>query len=182
MRAVIQRAARGRVMIDGAEVGALDPAPGVVVLLGVGPDDSAAEARLLAEKVAGMRIFADDAGKINRSLLEVGGGALVVSQFTLYADVRRGRRPGFTTAAPPEVAAPLVERFAAELRSLGVPVQGGRFGADMAVELVNDGPFTLVLDTDLWAAPSRGADQSSPRGPDQNTPRGPEGPAHGDEQ
>jgi D-aminoacyl-tRNA deacylase len=172
MRAVIQRATRGRVVIDDAEVAALDPAPGVVVLLGVGPGDGVAEARLLAEKVAGMRIFADDAGKINRSLREVGGGALVVSQFTLYADVRRGRRPGFTTAAPPEVAAPLVERFAAELRALGVPVQGGRFGADMAVELVNDGPFTLVLDSDLWAASGRDAEQ--------NSRRGPEGPAHDD--
>jgi D-tyrosyl-tRNA(Tyr) deacylase len=150
MRAVVQRATHGRVLIDGTVAGVLDPAPGLVILLGVGPDDGTAEAQLLAGKVAGLRIFADDAGKINRSLLEVGGGALVVSQFTLYADVRRGRRPGFTTAAPPEVAAPLVERFAAELRALGVPVQGGRFGADMAVELVNDGPFTLVLDTALW--------------------------------
>jgi D-tyrosyl-tRNA(Tyr) deacylase len=163
MRAIIQRATSGRVMIAGAAVATLDPAPGVVVLLGVGPGDGEAEARLLADKVAGLRIFADGAGKINRSLLDVGGGALVVSQFTLYADVRRGRRPGFTTAAPPEVAAPLVERFAAELRALGVPVQGGRFGADMAVELVNDGPFTLVLDSDLWAGGGRGA----------------EGPAHG---
>jgi D-tyrosyl-tRNA(Tyr) deacylase len=151
MRAVIQRATRGRVLIDGAEVATLDPAPGVVVLLGVGPDDGEAEARLLAEKVAGLRIFADDAGKINRSLVDIGGGALVVSQFTLYADVRRGRRPGFTTAAPPEVAAPLVERFAAALGALGVPVRCGRFGADMAVELVNDGPFTLTLDSALWA-------------------------------
>jgi D-tyrosyl-tRNA(Tyr) deacylase len=158
MRAVIQRATRGRVVVDGAEFAMLDPAPGVVVLLGVGPGDGEAEVRLLADKVAGMRIFADEAGKINRSLLDVGGGALVVSQFTLYADVRRGRRPGFTTAAPPDVAAPLVERFAAELRALGVPVQGGRFGADMAVELINDGPFTLVLDSVMWAASGRGTD------------------------
>ncbi len=154
MRAVLQRATRGRVLVGDEVVGVLDPAPGLVILLGVGPGDGAAEARLLADKVAGLRIFADAAGKINRSLLDVGGGALVVSQFTLYADLRRGRRPGFTTAAPPDVAAPLVERFAAELRACGVPVQGGRFGAEMAVELVNDGPFTLVLDTDLWAAPS----------------------------
>lgn len=156
MRAVIQRATQGRVMIEGAAVAVLDPTPGVVVLLGVGPGDGDAEARLLAEKVAGIRIFADDAGKINRSLLDVGGGALVVSQFTLYADVRRGRRPGFTTAAPPEVAAPLVQRFANELRALGVPVQEGRFGADMAVELVNDGPFTLILESDMWAAGGHG--------------------------
>lgn len=154
MRAVLQRAARGRVSVAGEVVGILDPAPGLVVLVGVGPADGADEARLLAEKVVGLRIFPDEAGKINRSLLDVGGGALVVSQFTLYADVRRGRRPGFTTAAAPEVAAPLVEQFAGELRARGVPVQGGRFGAEMAVELVNDGPFTLVLDTDTWAAPS----------------------------
>lgn len=152
MRAVLQRATSGRVLIAGEVVGALDPTPGLVILVGIGPHDGEAEARLLAEKIAGLRIFADAAGKINRSLLDVGGGALVVSQFTLYADMRRGRRPGFTTAAPPEVAAPLVERFAVALGALGVRVQGGRFGADMAVELVNDGPFTLVLDTALWQA------------------------------
>ncbi len=152
MRAVVQRALTGRVLVGGEIVGALEPAPGLVVLVGVGPGDGAAEARLLADKVAGLRIFADAAGKINRSLVDVGGGALVISQFPLYADLRRGRRPGFTTAAAPEIAAPLVDRFADELRARGVPVQGGRFGADMAVELVNDGPFTLVLDSDLWAA------------------------------
>ena len=152
MRAVVQRALAGRVLVGGEIVGALEPAPGLVVLVGVGPGDGDAEARLLADKVAGLRIFADEAGKINRSLSDVGGGALVISQFTLYADLRRGRRPGFTTAAAPEIAAPLVSRFADELRARGVPVQGGRFGADMAVELVNDGPFTLVLDSDLWAA------------------------------
>ncbi len=150
MRAVLQRATSARVLVGAEVVGALDPAPGLVVLVGVGPADGEAQARLLAEKIAGLRIFADEAGKINRSVVEVGGGALVVSQFTLYADVRRGRRPGFTTAAAPDVAAPLVERFADALRALGVPVQTGRFGAEMAVELVNDGPFTLVLDTDLW--------------------------------
>ncbi|HEX9056530.1 MAG TPA: D-aminoacyl-tRNA deacylase [Ktedonobacterales bacterium] len=150
MRAVLQRATSARVLVGAEVVGVLDPAPGLVVLVGVGPADGEAQARLLAEKIAGLRIFADEAGKINRSVVEVGGGALVVSQFTLYADVRRGRRPGFTTAAAPDVAAPLVERFADALRALGVPVQTGRFGAEMAVELVNDGPFTLVLDTDLW--------------------------------
>jgi D-tyrosyl-tRNA(Tyr) deacylase len=151
VRAVLQRAVRGRVLVGDEVVGLLDPAPGLVILVGVGPDDGPDQALLLADKVAGLRVFADDQGKINRSLLEVGGGALVVSQFTLYADLRRGRRPGFTTAAPPDRAAPLVERFAGELRARGVAVQGGRFGADMAVELVNDGPFTLVLDTALWA-------------------------------
>lgn len=150
MRAVLQRASAGRVLVDGAVVGALDPAPGFVVLLGVGPEDDEAQARLLADKVAGLRVFADDQGKMNRSLRDVGGGALVVSQFTLYADTTRGRRPGFTTAAPPAVAEPLVTRFMDELRMLGVPVQGGRFGADMQVELTNDGPVTILFDTDEW--------------------------------
>ncbi|GAC1448101.1 MAG: D-aminoacyl-tRNA deacylase [Ktedonobacterales bacterium] len=149
---MLQRATRGRVLVADEVLGVLAPAPGLVVLLGIGPRDGDAEARLLADKIANLRMFADDAGKINRSLLDIGGGALVISQFTLYADVRRGRRPGFTTAAAPAVAEPLVTLFMDELRARHVSVQGGRFGADMAVELVNDGPFTLVLDTDLWAA------------------------------
>lgn len=146
----MQRSTRARVVVDGEVVGQLDPTPGLVILLGVGPNDSEAQVRLMADKIAGLRIFADEQGKINLSLRDLGGGALVISQFTLYADVRRGRRPGFTGAAPPDVAAPLVERMMDELRTLDVPVQGGRFGADMAVELVNDGPMTIVLDTDLW--------------------------------
>jgi D-tyrosyl-tRNA(Tyr) deacylase len=150
MRAVLQRASSGRVLVEEAVVGELAPTPGLVILLGVGPEDGEAEARLMAEKMAGLRIFADAEGKINRSVRDVGGGALVISQFTLFADVRRGRRPGFTGAAPPEVAAPLVERVMEELRALGVPVAGGRFGAHMRVELVNDGPVTIWLDTDLW--------------------------------
>lgn len=152
MRAVVQRATSGRVLVDGALVGQLDPTPGLVVLVGVGPTDGEAQARLMADKIAGLRIFMDDEGKINRSVRDVAGGALVVSQFTLYADVRRGRRPGFTGAAAPEIAAPLVERFMEELRMLGVPTQGGRFGAHMLVELVNDGPMTIVLDSDMWAS------------------------------
>lgn len=151
MRAVLQRAASGRVVVDGEEIGRLDPAPGLVILLGLGPGDTVAHARLMADKIAGLRIFTDEQGKVNLSLRDVGGGALVVSQFTLYADVRRGRRPGFTGAAPPDVAEPLVEHVIDELRALGVSVQGGRFGAHMAVELVNDGPMTILLDTDLWA-------------------------------
>lgn len=150
MRAVLQRSTSARVVVAGEVVGQLEPAPGLVILLGVGPEDGAAQARLMADKIAGLRIFADDQGKINLSLRDINGGALVISQFTLYADVRRGRRPGFTGAAPPDAAAPLVERVMDELRTLGVPVQGGRFGADMQVELVNDGPMTIVLDTDLW--------------------------------
>ena len=151
MRAVLQRAASGRVVVDGEEIGRLDPAPGLVILLGLGPGDTVAHARLMADKIAGLRIFTDEQGKVNLSLRDVGGGALVVSQFTLYADVRRGRRPSFTGAAPPDVAEPLVEHVIDELRALGVSVQGGHFGAHMAVELVNDGPMTILLDTDLWA-------------------------------
>jgi D-aminoacyl-tRNA deacylase len=150
VRAVVQRASRAHVAVGGEIVGRLEPAPGLVALIGVGPADGEAEARLLADKIAGLRIFEDDAGKMNLSLRDVGGGALVVSQFTLFADVRRGRRPGFTGAAPPELAAPLVERVMEGLRALGVPTQGGRFGAHMAVELVNDGPVTIILDTDVW--------------------------------
>lgn len=150
MRAVLQRATSGRVIVAGETVGELAPAPGLVILVGIGPQDTPSTAELLADKIAVLRIFADEQGKINRSLLDIAGGGLVVSQFTLYADLRRGRRPSFTTAAPPEVAEPLVERVMEALRVRGVPVQGGRFGAEMQVELVNDGPFTLVLDTDMW--------------------------------
>ena len=147
MRAVLQRATRGRVLVGDEVVGALDPAPGLVILLGVAPGDDAAAARILADKVAGLRIFADEAGKINRSLLDVGGGALVVSQFTLYADVRKGRRPSFVHAAPPEIARPLVDRFADELRALGLPVATGEFGAHMRIALINDGPVTIWIDS-----------------------------------
>ena len=118
------------------------------ILLGVGPTTPRPIADDLARKAAELRIFRDDEGRTNRSLLDVGGAALVVSQFTLFADTRRGRRPGFTGAAPPDLAERLYERFAATLRGLGVPVATGRFGAEMAVELVNDGPFTIWLDTD----------------------------------
>ena len=131
-------------------VGELRPTPGLVVLVGVGPNDSETQARLMAEKIAGLRIFADADGKMNRSLVDVGGGALVVSQFTLYADVRRGRRPGYTSAADPAMAAPLVNAVIDELRALGVPVDGGRFGAHMEVELTNDGPVTIWLNSALW--------------------------------
>jgi D-tyrosyl-tRNA(Tyr) deacylase len=121
--------------------------PGLVILLGVGPDDDEAVADALARRVAELRIFRDDEGRTNRSLLDVAGAALVVSQFTLFADTRRGRRPGFTGAAPPDQAEQLYLRFAAALGNLGVRAETGRFGAEMAVELVNDGPFTIWLDT-----------------------------------
>jgi D-tyrosyl-tRNA(Tyr) deacylase len=145
VRALLQRTTGARVNVDGRVVGEIGP--GLVVLLGVGPDDTEAVAVDLARKAAELRIFRDDDGRTNRSLLDVGGEALVVSQFTLFADTRRGRRPGFTGAASPDRAASLVERFAAALRGLGVAVAEGRFGAEMAVELVNDGPFTIWLDT-----------------------------------
>ena len=121
--------------------------PGLVVLLGVGPLDDEATAAALARKVVELRIFADADGRTNRSLPDVGGAALVVSQFTLFADTRRGRRPGFTGAAPPELARTLYEAFCARVAAAGVPVGRGRFGAEMEVELVNDGPFTIWLDT-----------------------------------
>ena len=145
MRALLQRTTGARVRVGGEVVGEIGP--GLVVLLGVGPDDAEAVADDLARKAAELRIFRDDEGRTNRSLLDVGGEALVVSQFTLFADTGRGRRPGFTGAASPDLAASLVERFAAALRGLGITVAQGRFGAEMAVELVNDGPFTIWLDT-----------------------------------
>jgi D-tyrosyl-tRNA(Tyr) deacylase len=145
MRAIIQRVSEASVEVAGQIVGRTGP--GLLVLLGVGKGDGEAEANLLAEKTAQLRIFADEAGKFNRSLLESGGGALVVSQFTLYADTRKGRRPSFIDAAPPELAAPLVERYCAVLRARGVAVETGVFGAAMRVALVNDGPVTIALDT-----------------------------------
>jgi D-tyrosyl-tRNA(Tyr) deacylase len=144
MRALLQRVKNGRVIVAGhvlAEIG-----PGLVILLGVGPHDGEQQASYLAEKSANLRIFEDEAGKINRSILDVGGEALVVSQFTLYADTRKGRRPSFTEAAPPEVARPLVERFAELLRAEGVPTQTGEFGAHMLVEFANDGPVTIWME------------------------------------
>ena len=145
MRALLQRSSGARVRVDGDVIGEIGA--GLVVLLGVGPDDDEAVAEGLARRTAELRIFDDADGRTNLSLLDVGGEVLVVSQFTLYADTRRGRRPGFTGAAAPELAERLYVRFAATLRELGVEVATGRFGAVMAVELVNDGPFTIWLDT-----------------------------------
>jgi D-tyrosyl-tRNA(Tyr) deacylase len=146
MRALIQRVERAEVRSSGESVASIGA--GVVVLLGVGHGDDEATADALARRIVELRIFRDEAGKTNRSILDVAGGALVVSQFTLFADTSRGRRPGFTDAAPPELAERLYERVAARLAEAGVePVGTGVFGAEMAVELVNDGPFTLWLDT-----------------------------------
>jgi D-tyrosyl-tRNA(Tyr) deacylase len=144
MRAVIQRVSRAEVRVAGESVGRIGP--GLVVLLGVGPTDTEAVARELAEKVLSLRIFRDDDGKMNRDVTEAGGAVLVVSQFTLYGDCRKGRRPSFIGAAPPELAEPLYERFVEAVRALGVRAETGRFGAMMDVELVNDGPVTLIVE------------------------------------
>ena len=144
MRLLLQRVKYGRVTVDGvivAEIG-----PGMVILLGIGPQDGEEQARYLVEKVTNLRIYEDEQGKINRSILEVGGEAIVVSQFTLYADTRKGRRPSFTEAAPPELAAPLVQRFAEMLAEQGVRTQTGEFGAHMLVEVANDGPVTIWME------------------------------------
>jgi|SRR5262245_4665148 len=146
MRAVLQRVRRARVLVDNETVGEIGP--GLLVLLGVADTDSEEQARWLADKTVGLRVFRDDEGKMNRSVAEVGGGVLVVSQFTLYGVCSKGRRPSFIGAAGPEKAIPLYEAFVAAVRAHGVPTATGRFGAMMDVELVNDGPVTLVIDRD----------------------------------
>ncbi len=145
MRAVVQRVSRGEVRVDGEQVGAVGK--GLVVLLGVAREDGEGDAAAMADKLAGLRVFEDAAGKMNLAVAEVGGGLLVISQFTLLGDARKGNRPGFTDAAPPEVADALYQRVCALLRAKGLPVATGVFRADMAVELVNDGPVTILLDT-----------------------------------
>ena len=144
MRAVVQRVSRARVVVAGETVG--DIGRGLLVLLGVAPTDTREQVSWMAEKIAGMRIFRDAEEKMNLSVQDVGGAALVVSQFTLYGDCSKGKRPSFIDAAKPEIAIPLYEAFLDALRALGIPVAAGRFGADMAVELVNDGPVTMILD------------------------------------
>ena len=144
MLAVIQRVRSGRVSVADRTIAEITG--GVVILLGIGHGDGSDEIDYLVNKIANLRIFEDDQGKMNRSLLEVGGAAIVVSQFTLYADTSKGRRPSFVNAAPPDIASPLVDRFIAVLNAAGVPTQGGEFGAYMQVELVNDGPVTIILD------------------------------------
>ena len=147
MRALVQRVTQASVTVGGETVGSIGPGPGLCVLVGVTHHDDEAAARTLATKVARLRVFDDDAGVMNRSLVDVGGAALVVSQFTLYGDTSRGRRPSWLAAAPPERAEPLVDAFAASLvDEHGVAVSTGRFRADMLVALVNDGPVTLMLE------------------------------------
>ena len=145
MRALLQRVSRASVAVGGREIGAIGP--GLLVLLGVGHGDDEATADVLARRIGELRIFEDDDGRTNLSLLDVAGACLLVSQFTLYADTSRGRRPGFTAAAPPDEARALWLRVADGIRAQGVEVGLGEFGAEMAVELVNDGPFTIWLDT-----------------------------------
>ncbi len=145
MKAVIQRVTQASVSTGGEVVGKVGR--GLVVLLGVAQGDTEAEARFLADKIASLRIFSDEAGKFNLSVLDVGGGILVISQFTLLADTRKGRRPSFVEAAPPEIAESLVERCSGFLRDQGLTVETGRFGAHMLVDLINDGPVTIVLDS-----------------------------------
>jgi len=146
LRAIIQRVTRARVTVASRVAGEIQT--GVLVLLGVGRADTSESVEYLAEKIANLRIFADDAGKMNRSLVEIGGSALVVSQFTLYGDTRGGRRPSYIQAASPEEANRLYEEFVRCLRSFGVPVETGVFQAHMEVELVNDGPVTILLDSE----------------------------------
>ena len=154
MRAILTRVKSASVVIDGETVGKIGK--GFLILLGVGPNDTEKECRYLAEKALGLRIFEDENGKMNRSLEDVGGEVLVVSQFTLYGNCRKGRRPSFTDAAGPELGEQLYEKFLSICQELGYPPQHGRFGADMKVESINDGPVTLILDTDqLMSEPRR---------------------------
>lgn len=146
MRAIIQRVAHASVTIDGAVHGKIGP--GLLILLGVSEDDAEEDARYLADKCAGLRIFTDENDKMNLSAADIGGGLLVISQFTLYGDCRRGKRPSFVRAARPEKAVLLYEAFLARCRASGLPVETGEFGANMKVELLNDGPVTIVMDTD----------------------------------
>ena len=145
MRAVVQRVSRARVLVGSEVVGEIGR--GLLVLLGVTHQDTAKQAEWLAEKIGTLRIFEDDEGKMNRGVAEVGGAVLVVSQFTLYGDCRKGRRPSFVDAAPPEIAIPLYEAFIASVRAQGIKTATGRFGAMMDVELVNEGPVTLIVDS-----------------------------------
>lgn len=149
MRALLQRVSAASVTVNGQIVGQIGQ--GLLVLLGVGQSDGETQVKTLVEKIIHLRIFGDDEGKMNRSLLDIGGQALVVSQFTLYADARKGRRPSFIEAAPPAIAEELVERFKIALGAYGVEVESGIFGAHMDVSLINDGPVTIMLDSEQLA-------------------------------
>jgi D-tyrosyl-tRNA(Tyr) deacylase len=167
VKALLQRVRSAKVEVEGATVGEIGA--GLLVFLGVGSEDvqsgrASARARALADKAANLRIFPDADGKSNLSLLEVGGSALVISQFTLYADYRRGRRPSFSDAADPGPAERLVEEFRVALESWGIPTASGRFGAHMIVSLVNDGPYTILLDSDVLDSPRRGSGSSPDSG------------------
>ncbi len=155
MRAVIQRVTEASVTVDGQVVGTIDR--GLVILLGIRDGDELADADYLAEKIVHLRIFNDDDGKMNRSLLDVQGSVLAISQFTLYANTRKGRRPSFVEAAPPERAEPLYEYFMEQLRQRGVRVEKGVFGASMLVKIFNDGPVTIIIDSDDRLKPRRQA-------------------------
>jgi D-tyrosyl-tRNA(Tyr) deacylase len=144
MRAIIQRVKSGKVTVDNRTIAEISQ--GLVILLGIGQNDGEEQARCLVEKIASLRIFEDTEGKFNLSILDKGGSVIVVSQFTLYADTRKGRRPSFTGAARPEIAAPLVEAFAAHMRAQGISTQTGIFGAHMLVDIENDGPVTILLE------------------------------------
>lgn len=146
MRLVVQRVTRASVRSGNQLLGEIGP--GAVVLVGIGVGDTAQVIERMADRLVDLRYFEDAGGRTNLAISDAGGAMLIVSQFTLYADLRRGRRPGFTAAAPPELANPLVDRFIGRVRDAGLTVEAGRFGAEMALELVNDGPFTLVLDSE----------------------------------
>jgi D-tyrosyl-tRNA(Tyr) deacylase len=146
MRALLQRVTQASVSINGEIVGQI--APGLLILLGIGQQDGEAQVKILTDKIVNLRIFEDDDGKMNRSILDIGGQVLVVSQFTLYADVRKGRRPSFIRAAPPALAEPLVERFKEAIAAYDISVAGGVFGADMDVSLINQGPVTIWMDSE----------------------------------
>jgi D-tyrosyl-tRNA(Tyr) deacylase len=148
MRALLQRVSRASVEVAGERIGEIEH--GLLALVAAGTEDGERDALRLARKIAALRVFGDAEGRMNLSLADVGGAVLCVSQFTLFADTRRGNRPGFTAAAPPELGRQLVDVVAAELRSLGLPVETGRFGAEMSVSLVNEGPVTNWLDTAIW--------------------------------
>lgn len=160
MRALLQRVLRSEVRVGDRVVGAIGP--GITALIGVTETDTPDDAALIARKIATLRVFADDAGKINRSIAEIGGAVLAVSQFTLYADCRKGRRPSFVDAAPPAHAEPLVQHVIEGLRAHGIPVETGEFGAEMMVTIVNDGPLTIWLDTaELRSANAPGDDAAA---------------------